>query len=73
MEDLEQENATNRETLAQFQGEIDTFQSNINTIMEYLQAQKATTSTFAANLTTVVVTDVVVVTISVDVVLDPVI
>lgn len=41
--------------------------------MEYLQAQKATTSTSATNLATVVVTDVFVVTASADAVVDTVI
>lgn len=72
MTDLEQENATYRETLDQFQGRMDTFQGNMNTIMEYLQAQKATTST-SANPVIVVVTDAIVVTTSVDVVMDIVI
>lgn len=70
MADLEQENDTYRDTLAQVQGKMDTFQGNMNTILEYLQAQKATTSTSPANPTSVVVTDVIVVTTSVDVVVD---
>lgn len=68
MVDMEQENATYRETLAQFQGKIDTFQGNMNTVLKYIQAQKATTSYL-----TVVVTDLVVFTTSVDVVEDTVI
>lgn len=40
---------------------MDLFQGNMNTIMEYLQAQKATTSTTYANPATVVVTDATVV------------
>lgn len=73
MADIEQENATYRETLAQVQGKIDTFQGNMNTILEYLQAQKATTSTSAANLTSIVVTDAIIVTTSIDAVVDTVI
>lgn len=45
MTDMEQENATYRETFAQFQGKLDTFQGNMNTIIEYIPARKATTST----------------------------
>lgn len=58
---MEQENATYRETLAQFQGKMYIFQGNMNTIMEYLQAQKATTSTTYANPATNVVTDATIV------------
>lgn len=73
MADLEQENATYRETLAQFQGKMDTFQGNMNTILEYLQAQKATTSTSDVDPASVVVTDAIVVTIFVDAIVDTVI
>ncbi|XP_050908999.1 uncharacterized protein LOC127122752 [Lathyrus oleraceus] len=73
MADLEQENATYRETLAQVQGRMYTFQGNMNTILEYLQAQKATTSTSAANPASVVVTDAIAVTTSIDAVVDTVI
>ena len=38
MEDLEQENAMYKETLTQFQGEMNIFQGNMNAIMEYIQA-----------------------------------
>lgn len=38
MADLEQQNATYKETLAQFHGEMNIFQGNMNTIVEYLQA-----------------------------------
>lgn len=57
-----------KETLAQFQGEKNIFWGNMNTIMEYIQAQKDTTSTSAAHPATVVVTDAIIVTSSVDVV-----
>ncbi|CAL5189189.1 unnamed protein product [Lathyrus oleraceus] len=63
MADMEQENATCRETMAQFQGRMDTFQGNMNTILEYLQAQTATTSTSAANLVSAIVTDAIVDTV----------
>ncbi|XP_050896091.1 uncharacterized protein LOC127102802 [Lathyrus oleraceus] len=69
---MEQENPTYRETLALFQGKMDTFQGNMNTIMEYLQAQKTTIST-SANPATAAVTNVVVVTTFVDAVVDTVI
>lgn len=62
MTDLKQENATYRETLAQFQGKMDTFQGNMDTILEYFQAQKATTSTSADPVTVVVTYAIVVVT-----------
>lgn len=73
MENLEQENAMYKETLAQFQGEMNTFQGNMNTIMEYIQAQKATTSTTSTNQDAVMVTDAIVVTTSVDIIIDTVI
>lgn len=67
MADLEQENATYRETLAQFQDIMNAFQGNMNTIIEYLQAQKAATSTSAANSASAVVTDAINITTSADV------
>lgn len=60
MVDIEHENFVVKETLAQFQGKMDLFQCNMDVIMEYLQAQKATTS---ANPTSIdVVTNVIIVT-----------
>lgn len=56
--------------MAQFQGKMDLLQGNMNTIMEYLQAQKATTFTSAANPAIAIVTNIVVVTTYVDDILD---
>lgn len=67
---MEQENSTYKETLAQFHGRMDTFQGNMNTILEYLQVQKATTSTSAANPDFVVIIDAIVVTTSIDAIVD---
>ncbi|XP_050896201.1 uncharacterized protein LOC127102925 [Lathyrus oleraceus] len=52
---------------------MDTFQGNMNTILEYLQAQKATTSMSAANPASAVVTDAIAATTSIDAVVDTVI
>lgn len=73
MADLEQENDVYKETLAQFQGEMNTSQGNMNTILEYIQAQKATTSSSVVIHATVVVTDVVVIATYVDAIMDTVI
>lgn len=73
MEDLEQENAMYKETFAQFRGGLNSFQGNMNTIMEYLQAHKTTTSTSASNPAIAIVTDVIAVTTSIDAVVDTVI
>lgn len=52
MADIEYENHVVKETLAQFQGKMDLFQGNMEAVMEYLQAQKVTTS---ANLDVAVI------------------
>lgn len=59
--------------MAQFQGKMDAFQGNMNTILDYLQAEKATTSTSVANPASAVITNVIAVTTSVDVVVDTVV
>lgn len=65
MADYKSNNPAVKETLAQLQGKMDLFQGNMETIMEYLQAQRAYTST---NPITTIVTNVIVVTTSADVV-----
>ena len=56
MVDYESDNITVKETLAQVQGEMNLFRGNMETILEILQAQRASTSAnpVAANITNVV-------------------
>ena len=63
MTDLEQENATYRETLAQVQGEMNLLWDNMEAIVKYLQTQRAATSSSPA---TAPITNVAVVTTTAD-------
>lgn len=63
VDNIEYKNVVVKETLTQLQGKMDLFHGNIEVIMEYLQAQKTTTS---VNPTIVaIITNVTDVTISV--------